>query len=809
MQPSRCLSAGLAVLLALGCAAVEPGGAPSAGRRGPAPTKRLSDVVKLPVVASPLEPAIPGDLVGGSPGPGLLASPAPSATPAAVATSVVATPAATAIAEVVPASPTATPSVPAPPPLGLTTPTPAPLPALGAGLQQLVEARLGVIARLSFQQGQANLITNNSASLIGNNGGQLITDRAGGLLGNNAAGYRLAQAAPTIGTTPGPDEVLKLRRIWDAGGSRLGFGRVGDTQGDYDRRVEVDAEGRAGVQTIATVESRHASNQKVAVIRHERLDLAADGTLRLDRSSRQAEDETGLVERITFGPTPTRIRMPEVGVDLDIERFELDLPTASGAFSYRYNKTGSTEVGTLAKVARDANGKLWYSYGDPLGYYAGTSEVRDASGTLVVRKTRELENGAVIRTYDMGDGLVMRLVRGTNNVFRGPLRAGDVEVATVALGIFSDGTTIFDLAYVDAPDQPRRVGWGVPPQTTAPSPTPRPAWRVETLAGGAAGMADGSGAVARFKSLRMLVASRQVAGRYFACDLGNHRVIRIDRGVGGWSFTTLAGNGTAGDADGAGPDARFRSPLGLAVGPDDTLYVSELEGHRIRRIREANTAPVIDTLAGAPNPGRLDGNGSAARFNGPCGLALVGDRLYVADRENHALRAIDLASPAFTVSTLVGDGTAGDADGPAAGARLRQPVALAQAADGSIWLSEMNAGRVRRYDAVGGQVETVVPGVPEASGWLDGPAGSCGLFRPVGLFPDGARGTFVTHVDIRAIATDRSVRTIAGQGIQQGGDDGPYDAATFTAVWGLVRMGDGSYLLTDSSRIRRLVPPAP
>jgi sugar lactone lactonase YvrE len=500
--------------------------------------------------------------------------------------------------------------------------------------------------------------------------------------------------------------------------------------------------------------------------------------------------------------------MPEAGVDLDIERFELDLPSATGAFTYRFRKTGSTEVGTLDKVARDANGMLWYSYGDPLGYYAGTSEVRDASGTLVVRKTRELDNGAVTRSYDLGDNLVMRLLRGAGNVFRGPLRAADAEVATVALGIYGDGTTIFDLAYVDAPSQPRRVGWGVPP-TTAPSPTPRPAWRVETVAGGAEGMADGSGAAARFKRLRMLAASRVVPGRYFACDLGNQRIVRLDQGAGGWSCTTLAGNGTAGDADGTGPDARFRSPLGLVVATDDTLYVSEVEGHRIRRIRQPNTAPVVDTIAGTPNPSRVDGAGATARFNGPSGLVLVGERLYVADQGNHALRAIDLASPAFTVTTLVGDGTPGDADGPATTARLRQPVALAQAADGTFWFAESSAGRVRRYDAVSGQVDTVVAGVPEAAGWLDGPPGDCGLFRPVGLFPDGARGTFVTHVDIRAIGADRHVRTIAGQAAQQGTSDGPHDVASFTAVWGVARMGDGSFLLTDSSRIRRLVPPAP
>ena len=62
---------------------------------------------------------------------------------------------------------------------------------------------------------------------------------------------------------------------------------------------------------------------------------------------------------------------------------------------------------------------------------------------------------------------------------------------------------------------------------------------------------------------------------------------------------------------------------------DIGLYVSEQLGHTIRtvglRTRE------VSTLAGSGEEGSADGRGREASFNGPSGLALQGDTLYVAD----------------------------------------------------------------------------------------------------------------------------------------------------------------------------------
>ena len=53
----------------------------------------------------------------------------------------------------------------------------------------------------------------------------------------------------------------------------------------------------------------------------------------------------------------------------------------------------------------------------------------------------------------------------------------------------------------------------------------------------------------------------------------------------GGVVTTLAGSGTAGFADGTGNAAQFNSPAGVTVDSSGTVYVGDLNNHRIRKIQ--------------------------------------------------------------------------------------------------------------------------------------------------------------------------------------------------------------------------------
>lgn len=101
-----------------------------------------------------------------------------------------------------------------------------------------------------------------------------------------------------------------------------------------------------------------------------------------------------------------------------------------------------------------------------------------------------------------------------------------------------------------------------------------------------------------------------------------------------------------GDVDGVGTSARLQHPLGLAMGGDGYLYVADTYNSKIKRIDLATRE--IETFLG-DSQGWQDG--AEARFYEPGGLAALGNRLYVADTNNHAVRIVDLDTA--TTETLV------------------------------------------------------------------------------------------------------------------------------------------------------------
>src|SRR5882762_5887129 len=92
-----------------------------------------------------------------------------------------------------------------------------------------------------------------------------------------------------------------------------------------------------------------------------------------------------------------------------------------------------------------------------------------------------------------------------------------------------------------------------------------------------------------------------------------------------------------GDIDGSGNDVRLQHPLGLARW-NDKLLIADTYNHKIKLLDPA--ARSVKSFAGAGKPGQVDG--AKASFYEPGGLAVAGDKLYVADTNNHAIRVVDL-----------------------------------------------------------------------------------------------------------------------------------------------------------------------
>ncbi len=164
------------------------------------------------------------------------------------------------------------------------------------------------------------------------------------------------------------------------------------------------------------------------------------------------------------------------------------------------------------------------------------------------------------------------------------------------------------------------------------------------LAGTAAcpAFADGTGADARFN--RPYGVAVLPSGEILVADQDNHRIRKIT--LAG-EVTTFAGDGTPDMIDGPVASARFNAPQDLAVDAAGNVYVSDVGNHRIRRISSAGD---VETIAGDGTAGFADGAGETAELFGQEGLAVTpdGTTLYVADGTNgeplafHRIRVITI-----------------------------------------------------------------------------------------------------------------------------------------------------------------------
>ncbi|CAL1519436.1 IPT/TIG domain-containing protein [Chitinophaga sp. MM2321] len=107
-----------------------------------------------------------------------------------------------------------------------------------------------------------------------------------------------------------------------------------------------------------------------------------------------------------------------------------------------------------------------------------------------------------------------------------------------------------------------------------------------------------------------------------------------------YKVTTLAGNGTAGFADGIGTKAlfNFEDRCGLDVDDEGNLYVADSKNYSVRKITPDGT---VTTLAGNGEFGYQEGKGDAARFQLPTDVAVDKDgNVFVSDPFSWALRKI-------------------------------------------------------------------------------------------------------------------------------------------------------------------------
>src|SRR5262249_17843694 len=153
----------------------------------------------------------------------------------------------------------------------------------------------------------------------------------------------------------------------------------------------------------------------------------------------------------------------------------------------------------------------------------------------------------------------------------------------------------------------------------------------------------GSGREARIDGARDEAAFAQPSAlatdgkSLFVSDAEANIIRAIDLAAG--KVRTLVGGDLFdfGDSNGHGNDVRLHHPLGLTRW-DNKLLIADTYNHKIKLLDPSTRT--VSSFAGTGKPGQSDGG--TPSFYEPGGLTLAGDKLYVADTNNHAIRVVDL-----------------------------------------------------------------------------------------------------------------------------------------------------------------------
>src|SRR6266481_3017182 len=280
------------------------------------------------------------------------------------------------------------------------------------------------------------------------------------------------------------------------------------------------------------------------------------------------------------------------------------------------------------------------------------------------------------------------------------------------------------------------------------------------------------------------------------------------------TVTTLAGTGVAGFSGdgGPGPAGQTNNPYGLVIGLDGALYFCEVGNHRVRRL-DLKTHK-LSTVAGTGTKGYSGDGGPAlqASLNEPYEVRFdkAGNMFFV-EMQNHIVRRVDAKTKVIT--TVAGTGSPGFAGdgGPAAKAQFKQPHSIAFDPDGKLLVCDIGNNHIRRIDLKTGMIDTyagtgekkpAADGAPLAGTPLNGP-------RAIDLDPQGnmylalREGNAVYRIDPKA----GKIYHFAGTG-EKGytGDGGDAKLAKLSGPKGISYSSDGGVYTaaTESHTIRRI-----
>jgi streptogramin lyase len=259
--------------------------------------------------------------------------------------------------------------------------------------------------------------------------------------------------------------------------------------------------------------------------------------------------------------------------------------------------------------------------------------------------------------------------------------------------------------------------------------------KITTVAGtGKRGYAGDGGPATRAELNEPYELRFAANGDLFFVEMKNNLVRQVNKQTG--IITTVAGTGREGFAGDGGPatGANFRQPHSIQFDQAGNLYVCDIGNHRVRRV-DAGTK-VIKTFAGTGervatvDGAKIDG----AALNGPRALDFDRDgNLWLALREGNAIYQLD--PRAGTIHHQAGTGQKGFAGhgGPAKIATLSGPKGISVGPDGNIYFADTESHSIRMLNTRQGTME-LVAGTGERGDGPDGDGRACRFSRPHGIF---------------------------------------------------------------------------
>ncbi len=288
---------------------------------------------------------------------------------------------------------------------------------------------------------------------------------------------------------------------------------------------------------------------------------------------------------------------------------------------------------------------------------------------------------------------------------------------------------------------------------------------------------------------------------------------------------TIAGTGTVGYSGdgGAATSATLNGPAGITLDSSGNVYFADFLNNRVRKI--TISTGIISTFAGDGGTACVDscfsGDGSAATsaaLFSPYGISSDTSNIYIADRLNHRIRKVVLATNIIT--TIAGTGTSsfsGDG-GDATSAALYSPQGIATDTSGALYISDTGNNRIRK---VSNGIITTIAGsgstTPGTYGDLyDGSSAISAIINnPISVVVDSSSNVFIADSGnnrIRKVTVSTGIITTfagSGAGLSSAGfsgDGGVASSAKLFSPAGVTLDNNQNMYIVDAKnyRIRKI-----